>query len=231
VFTVPPLVALHNRGPARPFSVRRSAIGAVLKHLAHTLREVRRYPQALRFMVAFLLYNDAIQTVIALASQFGHDELKIPMSQLTLAILMVQFVAFFGAIAFKWLATAIEAKRAVAVSLVIWTGVLIYIYLAVKTTLQFFVMAAIVALVLGGSQALSRSLYAQLIPKLKEAEYYSLYEVTDKGTSWLCPMFFGLALQFTRSYRLAILSLIVFFLAGLLVLLKVDVKRGERDVA
>jgi UMF1 family MFS transporter len=70
-----------------------------------------------------------------------------------------------------------------------------------------------------------------LIPQLKEAEYYSIYEVTDKGTSWLCPMFFGLALQFTKSYRIAILSLIVFFLAGLLVLLKVDVEGGERDIA
>jgi UMF1 family MFS transporter len=132
---------------------------------------------------------------------------------------------------FKWLAAAISAKRAVAVSLVIWTAVLVYIYLAVKTTLQFFVMAAIVALVLGGSQALSRSLYARMIPKLKEAQYFSIYEVSDKGTSWLCPLFFGLALQFTKSYRVAILSLIIFFLAGLLVLLKVDVERAERDVA
>jgi UMF1 family MFS transporter len=107
----------------------------------------------------------------------------------------------------------------------------VYIYLAVKTTLQFFVMAAIVALVLGGSQALSRSLYARMIPKLKEAQYFSIYEVSDKGTSWLCPLFFGLALQFTKSYRVAILSLIIFFLAGLLVLLKVDVERAERDVA
>jgi UMF1 family MFS transporter len=144
---------------------------------------------------------------------------------------MVQFVAFFGAMGFKWLAAAISAKRAVAVSLVIWTAVLVYIYLAVKTTLQFFVMAAIVALVLGGSQALSRSLYARMIPKLKEAQYFSIYEVSDKGTSWLCPLFFGLALQFTKSYRVAILSLIIFFLAGLLVLLKVDVERAERDVA
>lgn len=231
VFTIPPLVALHNRGPARRLAAGQNAVTAVLRHLVSTLRELRNYPQTLRFIVAFLLYNDAIQTVIALATQFGNDQLKIPMSQLTLAILMVQFVAFFGAIGFKWLAAAISAKRAVAISLVIWTGVLVYIYLAVKTTLQFFVMAAIVALVLGGSQALSRSIYAQLIPKFKEAEYYSVYEVTDKGTSWLCPMFFGLALQFTKSYQLAILSLVIFFVAGLLVLSSVDVERGERDVA
>jgi len=230
-FTIPPLMALLNRGPARVLAAGQNAIASTLQQLVHTLREVRRYPQALTFIVAFLLYNDAIQTVITLASQFGHDELKIPISQLTLAILMVQFIAFFGAMAFQRLAAAINAKRAVVVSLVIWTGVLVYIYLAVKTTLQFFIMAAILALVLGGSQALSRSLYSQLIPKFKEAQYFGIYSVSDKGTSWLCPLFFGLALQFTKSYRIAILSLIVFFLAGLLALLKVDVERGERDVA
>lgn len=231
IFTIFPLAALRNRGAARTLAAGQSATLAVLGLLAETLRELRRYPQALTFMIAFLLYNDAIQTVIALATQFGNDQLKIPVSLLTLAILMVQFIAFFGAISFKWLAAAITAKRAVVGSLVIWTGVIVYIYAAVKTTLQFFVMAAIVALVLGGSQALSRSLYAQLIPKRKEAQYYGIYEVSDKGTSWLCPMFFGLALQFTRSYRIAILSLIVFFIAGLLILLKVDVERGEQDVA
>jgi len=84
---------------------------------------------------------------------------------------------------------------------------------------------------MGGSQALSRSLYAQLVPKLKEAEYFSIYEISDKGTSWMCPLLFGLAMQATHSYRLAVLSLIVFFIAGLAVLLKVDMARGERDVA
>ena len=172
-----------------------------------------------------------IQTVINLASQFGNDELKIPVSTLTLAILMVQFVAFFGSMGFNWLASIINAKRAVIVSLVIWTGVLIYIYVAVKTTVEFFIMAAIVALVLGGSQALSRSLYAQIVPKGKEAEYYSIYEISDKGTSWMCPLIFGLAMQYTHSYRLSVLSLIVFFIAGLLLLMKVDMAEGERAVA
>lgn len=231
LFTIPPLAVLRNRGPARSPAAGESPVAAVVRHLVRTLREVRRFPQTMTFMIAFLLYNDAIQTVIALATQFGNDELKIPVRVLTLAILMVQFVAFFGALSFQRLAAIISAKRAVVLSLVIWTAVLVYIYLAVKTTVQFFVMAVIVALVLGGSQALSRSLYAQLIPKLQEAQYYSIYEISDKGTSWLCPLFFGLALQFTKSYRVAILSLILFFLAGLLLLLKVDVERGERDVA
>ena len=231
IFTVPTILALRNRGPARALAAGESAVATVLRQLGHTLSEVRQYPQTMTFLIAYLLYNDAIQTVIALASQFGNDELKIPVSQLTLAILMVQFVAFFGAMAFSWLAGLIDAKRAVVVSLVIWTASLVYIYVSVKTTAQFFILAAVVGVVLGGSQALSRSLYAQLVPKSREAEYYSVYEVSDKGTSWLCPIIFGLTMQFTHSYRTAILSLVVFFIAGLLVLLKVDIPAGERDVA
>jgi len=231
IFTVPTLLTLRNRGPARTLGAGESAVGTVLRQLSHTLRDVRRFPQTTTFLIAYLLYNDAIQTVLNLASQFGNDELKIPVSTLTLAILMVQFVAFFGSIAFNWVAAAINAKRAVIVTLVIWTAVLVYIYAAVKTTLQFFIMAAIVAMVMGGSQALSRSLYAQLVPRDREAEYFSIYEISDKGTSWMCPLLFGLAMQFTHSYRLAVLSLIVFFIAGLAVLTKVDMKRGEKDVA
>ena len=231
IFTIPTLLALHNRGPSRRLGIGENAVIAVLRELRHTLLEVRKFPQTLTFLIAYLLYNDAIQTVLSLASQFGSDELKISQSNLTLAILMVQFIAFPGALAFNLLARAINAKRAVIVSLVIWTGTLLYIYAIVKTTVQFFVLAAIVAVIMGGSQALSRSLYAQIIPKGREAEYYSIYEISDKGTSWMCPIFFGLAMQFTHSYRVAILSLIVFFIAGLIVLTRVDMERGERDVA
>jgi UMF1 family MFS transporter len=230
VFTIPTLITVHNRGPAHRLARGQNALATSVRELVHTLREVGRYPQTTVFLIAYLLYNDAIQTVIALSSQFGSDELKIPQAQMTLAILMVQFVAFFGAIGFNWVASKTSAKRAVVVSLIIWIGVVVYI-LWVNTTVAFFLMAAVVALVLGGSQALSRSLFAQLVPKGQEAQYYSVYEITDKGTSWLCPIIFGLALQFTKSFRLAILSLLFFFVAGLVILLKVNVEQGERDVA
>ena len=123
----------------------------------------------------------------------------------------------------------IGAKPAVAVSLVIWSGVILAIFVTVKTTAEFFVMAAVVAIVLGGTQALSRSLFSQMIPKGREGEYFSLYEISDKGTSWLAPLIFGLALQFTGSYRTAILSLLAFFIVGLLILLRVDVGRAARE--
>ncbi len=110
--------------------------------LRHTLADIRRYPQTMMFLIAYLLYNDAIQAVLALASQFGSDELKIPVSSLTLAILMVQFVGFFGAIGFQWLAAVTGAKRAIAVSLVLWTATLIYLFKWVYNTREFFIAAA-----------------------------------------------------------------------------------------
>jgi UMF1 family MFS transporter len=229
VFTLIPLGTLKNRQAARRLAHGEHAVMASLRQLAGTLRDSRRYPQTLKFLLAYVLYNDAIQTVIALATQFGHDELKIPMGSLVLAILMVQFVAFFGSIGFNWIASATGAKRAVMLSLLIWTGVTLAMYSWVRTTAQYFEMAAVVALVLGGSQALSRSLFSQMIPKSREAEYFGLYEISDKGTSWLCPLVFGLAVQFTGSYRLATLTLAAFFLVGLALLARVDVDAAAAE--
>ncbi len=229
LFTIPTLIRLRNRKPAMVNEGQRSLLTIGFTQLFRTIAHLRGFPQTLLFLVAYLLYNDAIQTVITLASQFGNGELKIPLSTLTMAILMVQFVAFFGAMIFNWIASKLGTKNAVILSLVIWTGTLIYIYLSVKTTVEFFIMAAVVAIVLGGSQALSRSLYSQMIPKGKEAEYFGLYEISDKGTSWLCPILFAVALDYTHSYRLAILSLIIFFVMGLAVLLRVNVPKAIAD--
>jgi UMF1 family MFS transporter len=230
-FTTIPLHALRDRGPARQLAAGRSALRASLSQLVRTLGEMRRYRQTLLFLLAYLLYNDAIQTVIALATQFGHDELKIPMGHLVLSILMVQFVAFFGSLGFNRIASAWNAKGAVMLSLVIWTAVVVAMHSFVRGTAGFFAMAAVVALVMGGSQALSRSLFAQMIPPGKDAEYFGIYEISDKGTSWLCPLAFGLTVQFTGSYRTAALTLAAFFLAGLMVLSRVDVGRAAREAA
>ena len=230
MFTLIPLAAIRNRPPARVHGQGEGLLDS-FREFAVTLRGMRHYPQTLRFLLAYLLYNDAVQAVIALASQFGSDELKISMTDLTEVILMVQFVAFFGSFLFDWIAKGIGAKPAVVVSLLIWTGVLVSMYVSVRTETQFFIIAAVVAIVLGGTQALSRSLFSLMIPKGREAEYFGVYEISDKGTSWMCPLIFGLALQFTGSYRLSILSLVTFFLAGLLVLLTVNVNHAAAEAA
>lgn len=229
LFTIPAYLGLRNHATARALPEGDNYLSIGLKQVGSLLRDLRSYPQALLFLVAFLLYNDGIQTVIALSSQFGADQLGMSMGSLTKAILMVQFVAFFGATGFNFLAKWIGAKASVGVALVIWTGTLIYIWLAVKSEQEFFILAFVIAIVMGGSQALSRSLYSQLIPKGREAEYFSLYEISDKGTSWISPLVFGLALEMTGNYRLAILSLILFFVGGMLVLARVDIRKGIAD--
>ena len=228
VFTLVPMATLRRRETARR-PPGRHYLAAGFARIGETLRKARRFPQAWLFLVACLLYNDGIQTVIALASQFGQEELGLPISSLTAAILMVQFVAFFGAHLFNGLAKIVGAKRAIAVSLLLWTAAVVYAYAFLRTEGEFFALSAAIAIVLGGSQALSRSLYSLLIPKGEEAEYFGLYEVGIHGTSWLGPLLFGLALQFTGSYRVAILSLVVFFAAGLVLLLRVDVEKGIRQ--
>ncbi|MFN0165755.1 MAG: MFS transporter [Bryobacteraceae bacterium] len=228
-FALITMARLQNRGPARHLPPGTTIWTVGFHQLSETIRGIRHYPQTVLFLLAYLVYNDAIQTVITLSGQFGADELKMPMSQLTLAILMVQFVAFGGAFAFNWLAARIGAKKSIMIALFIWTLTLAYIFLLLRTPGQFFGMAAVVALVMGGSQALSRSLYSQMIPKGKEAEYFSIYEISDKGTSWLGPLVFAIALQWTGSYRSAILSLVIFFITGLFLLARVDVRRAAAE--
>jgi UMF1 family MFS transporter len=229
IFTLIPLGSLKNRQPRRTLSPGESYIAAGFRQLRHTIMGARGYPQTVLFLVAYLIYNDGIQTVITLCSQFGQEELGLSMSTLTTVVLMAQFVGYFGNLIFNWLAGLWGAKRAVMVSLVIWTGALVYVYGFLRTGLHFYILGAVIALVMGGSQALSRSIYSQMIPKSREAEYFSLYEVSDKGTSWLGPAIFGFALHFTRSYRSAILSLVTFFFVGLILLSMVNVRKAALE--
>jgi UMF1 family MFS transporter len=226
IFTIIPMLSLKHRQPQKqlPAGERYATIG--FKQLKHTLTQLPKYPQTLLFLVAYLLYNDGIQTVIALSAQFGNQELGIGETSLVSLILMIQFVAIGGALGFGYLARVMGAKRAIMVSLVIWSGTVIYAYALLETQVQFFIMGGVIAIVLGGSQALSRSLFSQMIPNGQEAEYFSLYEVSERGTSWLGPLMFGLALQFTGSYRFALLSVVLFFVVGLLLLTRVDVRRA-----
>ena len=221
-----PLVTLRKRHAQKELPPGERYVTVGFKQLGHTLRRLPALPQTLLFLVAYLLYNDGIQTVIALATQFGSQELGIEESSLVATILMVQFLAFFGALLFGRLARVMGAKRAIIGSLVIWTGTVFYAYAFLSTGAQFFALSAVIAIVLGGSQALSRSLFSQMIPRGQEAEYFSLYEVSERGTSWLGPLVFGLALQLSGNYRLALLSVAIFFAAGLLLLFRVDVRQA-----
>ena len=167
-----------------------------------------------------------MQAVIALSAQFGKFELGLEMDTLTQAILLVQFVAFGGAFLFNYISKLWNTKNAILLSLVIWTATVLYAYSFLNSEAGFYILAFCIAIVLGGTQALSRSLFSNLIPKGKEAEYFSLYEVSERGTSWLGPLMFGLSYDLTGSYRIAIVSLIVFFIIGFILLSMVNIKKA-----
>lgn len=227
IFTVIPMLTLRVRASVKRLPAGEHYWTIGFRQLGHTFSQMRHYPQTITFLVAYLLYNDGIQAVIALASVFGAEELKIPQSYLIVTILMVQFVAFGGALAFGWLAKRVGSKRAIMISLVIWVLVVAFSYVMPPNNVPlFFALGAAIAVVLGGSQALSRSAFSLMIPQGQEAEYFSLYEVSERGTSWLAPLLFGLALQFTGSYRIAIVSLVIFFAVGLAILTRVDIRKA-----
>lgn len=228
IFTIIPLVAIRSRRAARQLPAGEHFYTIGFKQLRHTFSQLPKYPHTMLFLIAYLLYNDGIQTVIASSTQFGSQELKLSQQTLISSILMVQFVAFGGALAFGYLAKRVGTKRAIMLSLVIWTGTIFaaYAFVQADSPFQFYVLAAVIAIVLGGSQALSRSVFSLMIPQGQEAEYFSLYEVSERGTSWLGPLVFGLGLQFTGSYRVAILSVVILFFLGLAVLSRVNVRRA-----
>ncbi|MBQ0829624.1 MFS transporter [Streptomyces tagetis] len=201
-----------------------------LRQLATTVREMRRRPLTLYFLLAYLVYNDGIQTVISQASVYGSEELGLDQSTLIVAVLLVQVLAVAGALAMGRLALRYGAKRTILGSLVAWTLTLAAGYfLPAGAPTWFFVLAAGIGLVLGGSQALSRSLFSHLVPPGKEAEYFAAYELSDRGMSWLGPLLFGLTYQLTGSYRDAILSLVAFFVLGFALLARVPVRRAIAD--
>ncbi len=198
-----------------------------IKQILHTFGELwREYPMTLRYLIAYLVYNDGIQTVIVVSAAFAADELGVEAQTILLLVLMIQFVAFGGALLFGKMAARIGAKRSIMISLVIWSAIVIYAYFFLNNQVQLFAMGAVLALVLGGSQALSRSLFSQMIPPEQEAEYFGFYEISERGTSWLGTFAFALAVQLTGSQRVAIVSLIIFFLLGLFLLSRVDVRRA-----
>src|SRR3954447_14025399 len=227
-FTVVPLAWLREHpGAAATRTARGNVLTDGFRQLGHTIKGLRAYPLTLWFLLAYLIYNDGIQTVIALASQYGTEELKLGQSTLIITILLVQFLAFGGALLLGALAGRIGARKTIVLSLALWLLVVIAAYyLPAGEPIPFMLLGVAIGLVLGGSQALSRSLFSQLIPHGREGEYYGFYEISDKGTSWLGPLAFGLIYQLTNSYRIGIVSLVVFFLAGGILLATVPIRRA-----
>jgi MFS transporter, UMF1 family len=229
-FTFVPFLRLRDRPPIsvipEPGGLTRQSLG----QLFTTLRGARAYPMTLLFLVAYLFFNDGVQTVIYASSIYSASQLGLGQSVLIATILLVQFVAFGGALLFGRLAARWGARRCILFALWIWVAVVVAaFFLPVRQVAPVLVLGIFIGIVLGGTQALSRSLYSQFVPKGREAEYFSLYQACERGTSWLGTLVFGLVHQLTHSYRPAIIALVFFFVVGFVLLLKVDPRRAVRD--
>jgi UMF1 family MFS transporter len=226
---------LRSRAPARRLPEGKNFLKVGVGELFSTFRQLGRLPHTLRYLVGYLFYNDGIQTVINASSVFLAQELFISRGLpdnpafLLGIFLLEQFVAFFGSLLFERVARLVGTKRAILISLVVWSGIVIYAYGFFRTQAQAWVLGTLIGLVIGGSQALSRSLFSRMIPRGHEASFFGIYEISERGTSWMGPQVFSIVVATTNSYRNAILSLIIFFIVGMVILLFTDTDRAIRE--
>jgi MFS transporter, UMF1 family len=192
-----------------------------------TAGKIIKVKHLLIFLLAYMIYNDGIQTVISVSSIYGRQELKLSPNDLMLTLLMIQFIAFFGALLFGKLGTILSAKKALIISLVLWSFVVIYAYF-MKTSTEYYILGVIVGLAMGGSQSLSRSLYGTMIPAEEAAEYYGFYSIFSKFSSIWGPLVFGSVDFISGSSRQAIISLIFFFIVGLFLLSFVNINKAAQ---
>ena len=229
-FMIIPWRGIKRHQPRAVEQVSGGLMARSFGQLGATLKDLRKYPVALTFLVAYLFFNDGIQTTIASASTFGIEELGFAEGTVLGTYLLVQFVAMFGAVGFGRAAARYGAKKVILSGIVGWMAIVTVALVVPNGQLvPFLVLGIAIGIVLGGTQALARSYFSLFIPRGKEAEYFSLYHAMDRGTSWFGTLTFGLVYQITDSYRPAIFALIAFFVLGGLILLRVDTERGIRE--
>lgn len=219
----------EESGPRKTMRLREYAAIGVSRTL-QTMRRGRQFKHLVVFLLAFMLYNDGIQTVIEMAAIYGTEELKLSTTTLMLTLLMTQVIATFGALVFSWLAMKIGTKTTIMASLVLWSGVVIYAYF-IQTAAQFFSLGVVAGIVLGGSQALSRSFYGSMVPEEATAEFFGFYTVFTRFSAIWGPATFGIVRQWLGSSRLAIVSLIFFFVVGLILMAFVDERKAREAKA
>jgi UMF1 family MFS transporter len=227
VFSIPLLRRVPETKPATAVRAGQ-AVGLAFRRLGTTLRSLKNYPELLKYLIAFWLFSDGIGTIIRMATVYG-ENIGIGTSHLIGALLITQFVGFPCAIAFGKLAGRIGAKTSLYASLLVYVVITILGYF-MTNAIHFYLLAVMVGLVQGGSQALSRSIFTRLIPVGREAEYFGFMSVWNKFAGIMGPAIFGYV-NMVGDSRLGILALILFFVLGIAMLLFVDLDKGEREAA
>ena len=228
VFSIPLFRHIHEPsvGASRRRESTLSTMRAAISRLIETSRQLKRYRNAFTMLLAFLIYNDGIGTIIRMAAIYG-EEIGIDRRSVIGAILMVQFIGFPFAIIFGALAKSIGTKRVIFIGLLVYTVISFEGYFMAHAT-HFFILAGLVGMVQGGTQALSRSLFGSMIPRNESGEFFGFFAVCEKFAGIFGPAIFALMISLTGSSRGAILSVITFFTAGAMLLWKVDVEEGRR---
>lgn len=225
-FTLPAAFFLRDRNPPRGQAqgfVQTARLA--LREVAHTLRGIRAYSVLALFLLGFLLYNEGIQTVMSQASVFAREVLKMEPGELGMVVLMIQFVATPAALGVGWLADRIGAKTTLLLCLLIWCGLLVAAYF-IRERWQFWCLGVVLSLVMGGTQSVSRAIMGSMTPPAKTAEFFGFFNLSCRATSMVGPILFAQMLVWTGSANVAILSLLVFIVAGMLTVTRVNLRRG-----
>ncbi len=235
IFALVTFYLIKSRGAVKKLPENKNLVSIGFSELGGTFKELKRLRYTAQFLAACFCYNNGIQTVITSASVFLAQELFVargesPSQSFLLGIFLVsQISALVGAISFERLARIIGTKYTLLLSLTIWILIVVFAYGYLETKTQAWVMSVFIGLVLGSSQALSRSLYSQMIPKGREASFFGLYEISEKGTSLVGSLVFGIVVGITGEFRQAILSMIIFFAVGIIILLLTDTNRAIHE--
>lgn len=226
VFTIPLMRHVPEPPVVRTADEGVNALRAGFGRLGHTLTQIKQYKQLLVFLVAFWIYNDGIGTIIKMATAYG-DEIGIGMTDMITALVITQFAGIPFSFAFGWLARRIGAKRSILLGLGVYSLISVAGYF-MRTATHFYILAFLVATVQGGTQALSRSLYGAMVPKSQSAEFFGFFSTSSKFAGIFGPLVFGVVSQLAGGSRLSIVSLIIFFVVGALLLTRVDEEEGKR---
>lgn len=202
----------------------KSYVAIGFSRVVNTFKEIRQFKHLLIFLIAFWLYNDGISTIIRMATIYGRG-IGIDSNSLIIALLITQFVGIPFTFFFGWLASKITAKKALYLTLYVYIGVVVLGYF-MASALHFYMLAICVGMVQGGAQALSRSIYSRMVPANKKAEFFGFYGISSKFAAVFGPFLFGIVGQLTGSSRLGIISLLVFFIAGIILLRFVNIEKG-----
>jgi UMF1 family MFS transporter len=232
IFSLPIVIFLKERTKRSNPTLEKGYFKEGYGRLQHTFRRIKTFRELTKFLVAFLIYNDGIETVIVMASIFGADVLRMETGEIILFFLMIQGIAFFGSLIFGFLADAIGNKRTVMISLGIWSFIVLWAFrLGVlwdpKT--EFWILGVLAALVMGGSQAASRSLQGIFTPDVNSAEFFAFFGVSGKFASIFGPLIYGILIAITGSVRSGILSVLIFFIVGMAILWTVNEKKGMEE--